>query len=139
LVEEYLVPLMDQVGDRWRHGHLDPAQEHLATATIRNFASGFFGSQAPPFAPAILITTPAGQLHELGAILAAAMAAAEGWRVIYLGAILPATSIAAAAHRCGVSAVALGVAYADGMPGLAAELTTLVGLLEGKPLIAGGR
>ena len=57
------------------------------------------------------MTTPARQLHELGALIAAASAAADGWQVTYLGADLPAEEIAAAAAQIGAKAVVLGIVY----------------------------
>jgi cobalamin-dependent methionine synthase I len=51
-----------------------------------------------------------GERHELGILAAAVVAAAEGWRVIYLGTDTPARSMVAtvAAHRPG--AVLIGFA-----------------------------
>ncbi len=139
LVEELLVPLMEQVGARWRHGTMDPAQEHLATAAVRGFVGGFVGFPTPASGPVLVVTTPAGQHHELGALLAAAMAAAEGWRVVYLGPNLPIASIARAATRAEARAVALGITYPEASPNLVAELRALLEALAGIHLILGGR
>jgi methanogenic corrinoid protein MtbC1 len=49
-------------------------------------------------APKILVTTPQGQLHELGALIVSAVASTEGWNVTYLGPNLPAEEIVGAAE-----------------------------------------
>jgi methanogenic corrinoid protein MtbC1 len=88
----------------------------------------------------ILVTTPAGQLIELGALLVAASAAAEGWGVVYLGADLPAADIAKAAAQLGARAVAISIVHATRDPALRDELEALAKALKGKrSLIVGGR
>ncbi|MHB8839912.1 MAG: MerR family transcriptional regulator, partial [Gemmatimonadaceae bacterium] len=77
LLDGVIAPLVRSTGDRWHDGTLTPAHEHLATAAVRRLL-GWLTDQyaAAPDAPALLVTTPAGQVHELGAALAAAAAAA---------------------------------------------------------------
>ena len=45
-------------------------------------------------AETIVLATPANERHEFGLLLAALIAATRGWRVVYLGADLPANEIA---------------------------------------------
>jgi methylmalonyl-CoA mutase cobalamin-binding subunit len=91
-----------------------------------------------PDAPRMLIATPAGEMHELGAMTVAAAAVGEGWRVIYLGPSLPARDIANAAEQVGAKAVALSVVYAGG-PATAAEVEAIDGALaDGVELFIGG-
>ena len=73
----------------------------------------------------LVVATLAGQLHELGALLAGAAAANLGWHVMYLGASLPAAEIAGAVHQCRGKAVALSLVYPEDDPRLATELTAL--------------
>ena len=108
-----------------RRPPLTPPRSHLASATVRSFVSSFLAASAPPTAPTVLVTTPAGQRHELGAVLAAATAAAAGCRVLFLGADLPAASIVHAAHRSGATAVALGITYPDATPDLVGEVDAI--------------
>ena len=54
---------------------------------------------------------PAGQRHELGALLVAGIAADQGWRVMYLGTDLPAEEIAAAVDASRASVVLLSLVY----------------------------
>jgi methylmalonyl-CoA mutase cobalamin-binding subunit len=66
-----------------------------------------------PKAPIIVIATPHGELHELGAMAVAAAALSAGWRVVYLGASLPAADIAAAANQVKAQVLALSVTSID--------------------------
>jgi len=79
----------------------------------------------PDSAPALIITTPAGQLHELGAIPVGAAAVSQGWRVTYVGPNLPAEEIAGAAQQKRARAVALSVVYPEDDPHLSGELRRL--------------
>lgn len=137
---EVAAPLLVAVGERWHAGTLGIAEEHLATAVTREVLGWIReSSEAAPGAPVLVIATPAGQVHEGGALLAAASAAAAGWRVTYLGADLPGREIALAAERTGARAVALSLIHPARDPGMGAELKAIrKGLPAGVPILAGG-
>ena len=86
------------------------------------------------------MTTPPGQEHELGALVVAACAGAEGWRATYLGPELPAESIARSVRQLNARAVALSLTYQDQEPAeLAEELRRLAAALPaGTALLVGG-
>jgi methanogenic corrinoid protein MtbC1 len=90
-------------------------------------------------APRLIVTTPAGQVHELGALMAGTAAAAEGWHVAYLGPSLPAEDIVAAVEANGSRAVALSIVLAA-EPQVESELEKLGQLLpENVAILVGGR
>jgi methylmalonyl-CoA mutase cobalamin-binding subunit len=140
MLEELLVPLLQEIGTAWRHGRISIRHEHLATAAIRAWLVGARQVQSPPaHAPAIVVATPAGQVHELGALMAALVAESAGWQVVYLGVDLPADEIAAAARQGEARAVALSVIYPPDDPRLPHDLRRLRRLLPGGlALFAGG-
>ena len=71
LLEELIQPLMERVGRLWQEGNLRVADEHMATAVVRSFVGSLpAGFQLTETAPHAVATTPAGQLHEMGALLA---------------------------------------------------------------------
>ncbi|MCG3154794.1 MAG: HTH-type transcriptional repressor CarH [bacterium] len=141
LIDQVLVPLIHEVGELWQVGTLRVVHEHLLTAAIRSFWSTIRSPQeALPGAPNMVITTPAGQIHELGAILAAATASAMGWRTTYLGPNLPAEEIAAALEFNQAQIVALSIVYPDDDPLLEHELRRLRHYLHPAiAIIVGGR
>jgi len=131
LIEGVLAPLLVEVGDRWRDGKLRVAHEHLATATVRSFVASMLESRRGERSDAtILVTTPAGQVHEMGALLAAFASSLDGWQVTYLGPNLPAEEIAAAARQLNVKAVALSIVFPVDDPRLSHELSRLRRLLS---------
>jgi cobalamin-dependent methionine synthase I len=92
-----------------------------------------------PGARSVLVATPAGDEHELGALLAAATATAEGWRIVNLGPDLPAREIATAAIQMKADLVALSVTYAADALETLQELRDLRAQLPDEiPLILGG-
>jgi DNA-binding transcriptional MerR regulator/methylmalonyl-CoA mutase cobalamin-binding subunit len=138
--EAVIAPLFQRVGDGWHRGELSIAQEHLATAAASAVLARLRAAlPAIPDAPVLVVATPAGERHELGALLAATVAASEGWRVVYLGPDLPAAEIARAAVRTEARAVGLSVVLASDPERTAAELAALREELPGEmPLLVGG-
>jgi len=140
-LREVIGPLIALTGEEWRDGHLGEAQEHLHTAVIRDFlAASVPGADVPVNAPEMIVCTPAGTAHELGALLATATARDLGWRVTYLGAGLPASEIAKAANARRARVVALSLVYPLGCEMVAGEITKLRQLLPSNvAIVAGGR
>jgi DNA-binding transcriptional MerR regulator/methylmalonyl-CoA mutase cobalamin-binding subunit len=141
LLEHLVVPLLHRLGELWQRGELRPTHEHLASAVVRSFLGGMYRAyDIPVTAPHLLATTPPRQRHELGALIVAAVAAGEGWRVTYLGPDLPPEEIAAAAREKGARVVALSLVYPPDDPLLGDDLRRLRRLLPAATaLIAGGR
>jgi methanogenic corrinoid protein MtbC1 len=139
-LDTLVVPLLECVGTRWREGTLRPVHGHLVSAVLRRVLDRVTESASSPLATAnLVVATPAGQVHEFGALLVAATAAAEGWRVTYLGADLPAEDIAEAAARTAARAAALSVIYPAGDPALKDELRRLrTALPKHVALLVGG-
>lgn len=110
LLEDVLGPLLVRIGTLCYDGDLRTVHEHLASAEVRSFVGTMHGAHRDPAqVPRIVVTTPAGQIHEFGALMVAAMAGAEAWDVTYLGPDLPAEEIAAAIELKQADAVALSI------------------------------
>jgi DNA-binding transcriptional MerR regulator/methylmalonyl-CoA mutase cobalamin-binding subunit len=141
LIDQVVVPLLKYLGEGWREGSVRIANEHMASVVLRTHLLRTLGSFQPPApAPCLVVTTPAGQHHEFGALLVAVTAALEGWRVLYLGTNLPAEEIAGAVQRSGAIAVGLSIVYPPDDPLLSEELRTLRRCLGDEVLIlASGR
>lgn len=139
-LEDIVPHLMHRIGDEWRGERLTIAQEHLASAAVvAIILESIRAVPEAPDAPRLLVTTPSGERHAVGAALAAAAAAIDGWTVIYLGVDVPAADIATAAATTGVRAVALSVVYADDPAQISRELHVLrATLAPNVPLLVGG-
>lgn len=113
-VDRVVTPLLVEVGNRWHRGALSPAHEHLATAVVRRVLAWVIDmASARTDAPSIVVATPAGEQHELGALLVHAAAAEEGWDVTYLGANLPAEAISRTARDREARFIALSAVYLE--------------------------
>jgi DNA-binding transcriptional MerR regulator/methylmalonyl-CoA mutase cobalamin-binding subunit len=119
-------PALQKVGQGWSEGTVSIAQEHLTSAVFQRVLGWILRVyQVKDGAPRLIVTTPPRHIHELGAMLAAATAAAEGWGVTYLGADLPIAEIMATARQLGANAVALSVVYPKVDAGLIIDLEQL--------------
>jgi methylmalonyl-CoA mutase cobalamin-binding subunit len=137
-MEQVMMPLMHLIGERWHTGSMRTAEEHMTTPIVRATLWSLKNSQrAEENAPELLVATPAGQKHELGAVMAAVVAASDGWRVTYLGSDMPATEIAAAAVTREVRAIALSLTYPSDDPAIGSELTILTGTVPAVVLVGG--
>lgn len=139
-VDNVVVSLMDEVGRSWENGDLSIAQEHLASAVVKAHLERVrLSMQATAGAPMIIAGTPSGQIHEIGAMMAAITAARMDWRVTYLGPDLPAQELADAAVRTRAQAVALSIVHPFGDSKTIIELRKLGNCLpSGVEILVGG-
>lgn len=141
LLRRVIVPLAWTVGERWRSGLFTASQEHFFTAISKVFLWNLTRQyHLDACAPKIVVGTPAGQIHDLGASIVAAAAANNGWNVCYVGANLPAFELAGAVQTTQSSALALSIVYPEDDPKLDLELAQLHRILPSEVrLLVGGR
>ncbi len=140
-LQHVIAPLIERMGDGWRDGTLRVVHEHFGTEVIRRMLSTSSPGVLPnPRNPRLLVTTPMGQLHELGAVMVASAAQHYGWSVVSLGPCTPAEEVLEALRQTHSDALALSIVYPDDDPDLGAELRRIA---SGAPpdtlLLAGGR
>ena len=140
-IDEAISPLCRRIGVLWAEGSLTVAHEHVASVAIRQVLSGLLDALriSDAASPSIVVATPGGERHEFGAMMAAAIASAAGWRAVYLGPDLPAAAIAAAARQAGASVIALSVVASVYAEPLMRELRELRGAVgENTEILIGG-
>jgi methanogenic corrinoid protein MtbC1 len=140
-IDEIVAPLLEIIGNMWKSGEIRILHEHIATAVIRKFLTTLIDNNSVTSnAPSILIATPKGQLHELGALIIGVIASSDGWNVTYMGPDLPGEEIAAAIERLKPKIVALSIVYPSDDFTLDKEMLKLQKLLDkDSSIIAGGR
>jgi len=133
-------PLLVRIGAEWEADRLTPAGEHMASAviedllmeSIRLVAVGSGGRK-------VLVATLEGEAHAIGAAVAAAVAAGEGWQVVYLGADLPAVEIARAAILARADLVAVSQIYSPDPAATVRDIRSIAAALPPPvSLVAGG-
>lgn len=139
-LEQVLSPLLIEIGTEWHAGRLEIVHEHAASAVVQQLLGRLTGElEVTSPSPCALIATPMGQRHSQGAMIAGAVAAHDGWRVVWLGADLPGAQIATAARDHAPDIVGLSVLTTDNLETLRSELLDLrKGLDAGTPLLIGG-
>ena len=140
-VIEVVVPLNTMVGDAWMRGQMEIFEEHVYIECLQcvlRMARGAMPEAAPLDRPRVLLSTLPGEPHSLGLLLAEALLALEGARVVSLGVQTPVWDIsrAALAHRSDI--VALGFTgcmnpnhVVDGLTELRSKLPPAVELWVG--------
>ena len=129
-VFDVMSPLFKTVGESWRRGEMDVAQEHLFSAIARSVLGNVIRRYAAhERMPLIAFTTPTGEPHEFGILLAALLAASEGLRVRYLGPDMPAASIARSASDAGARAVVVGAVRSRNAASLGRALKGIIDAL----------
>lgn len=129
-IDSMAAPFLREVGEQWHEGKLNISQEHLATAVLQRVIS-----EAAPLitgvkgSPTIVIATLGGERHANGALMAAATAGSEGWRVIYLGTDLPVSEIAETVNRTNAQAVGISMVFADRTSRIETDLRELESMI----------
>ncbi|MGA7801696.1 MAG: MerR family transcriptional regulator [Gammaproteobacteria bacterium] len=126
LLDQLITPMLRHIGEHWQAGTLRIGQEHLAASVTRSFLGRLSRtSNMDGTGPTLVVTTPVGQNHELGALMAAITAGSEGWNVVHLNPNTPADEIAASALATKARAVALSMVYPPDDPRIQDELRAL--------------
>lgn len=107
---ELVAPILREVGDRWHAGELSVAEEHAVTAQARALMATLLRTTSTPRgAPRALFATPQGHHHEVGAMVAALLAAERGVQPIYIGADVPWAELVPAARAAHAGVVVLSM------------------------------
>jgi len=124
LVKEVVSPCFDLIRAGQSRKELGIAHEKFAFGVANRLLGTLFRIYAPSVnATTILLATPAGERDELGLLMSALLAAAQGWRVIYLGADLPSDEIVLAIRLTNAKVLMLNLTSV--LPGTANQLTEL--------------
>lgn len=107
-----LVPLFREIGSKVASGEFSIAQEHTLSALFSFHLGQMIGQHYQKKTlkdDLILISTPTGEMHEIGILASALLCVHYGVKFIFLGTNLPAKSMAEAANALKPKAILLGV------------------------------
>ena len=140
VVEQVIAPLCRSIGEQWATGAICAAHEHIASVAMRDALGAMLDVLQPGAgSPRLVVATPAGERHELGALMSAVIAASAGWEVVYLGPDLPAADIGAVVTTLEARAVLLSVVRAADEAAVVREVRAIRALVPDEvPVVTGG-
>lgn len=109
---EVIVPLFHEIGNKVERNELSIAQEHTLSAIVTFHLGQMIGQHYQKKTlkdGLVLIAAPEGELHEIGLLSSTLLCVHYGIKFIYLGANLPAKSLAEAANALRPKALLIGV------------------------------
>lgn len=132
---QLVLPVMREIGERWRSGETAIAQEHFATGVLRERMLALGRNWGAGVGPRALLACLPGELHDLGLIVFGVVLRERGWRITYLGADTPLETVADTADKLQPAAVVL--AALDGAL-FEAHSESITALASGVPVLLGG-
>ena len=98
VLEEAVLPYLRELGERWERGDVSVAQEHFASNLVRGRLVALSRGWDRGEGPRALLACIEGEQHDLPLLAFGLMLRSYGWRICYLGATTPLTSIAETAR-----------------------------------------
>ena len=110
-VKRIVVPIRDEIVEQQVRSEVGLVQQRVASGLLRNTLSSLLRLySASDNAEALVLAMPLGEHDEFGLQVGAVLAAMHGWRVVYLGADLPAIEIAKAVRLTNARVLAINLA-----------------------------
>jgi DNA-binding transcriptional MerR regulator len=121
VISEVILPYLDDLGERWSNGSATIAEEHFATSLIRGRLLGLARGWDGGSGPRALLACPSGELHDLGLICFGIALRGHGWRITYLGADTPQSTLIEAAAQLAPDVIVLAATRPSRLRALAGE------------------
>jgi methanogenic corrinoid protein MtbC1 len=138
VVDSWLFPTLDALGEGWARGEIDVAGEHAASHAVhRRLSAAFDAAGSRSRGAAVVVGLPSGSQHELGALAFATAIRRRGLDVLYLGANVPVGSWETAVRSHGARAVVLAVVTPEDRPA-AVTVATRLAALKAAPMVCTG-
>ena len=129
-LDAVVVPLVDHLRVRVLDGSVRRSHGHLAHAVLRRVLDHVVATATAPLDSCdLVVTTLGGHAHEIDALVVAAAAAADGWRVTYVGPRVPADDVAETLKLLDARVLILSLAAPPGDREIPRELRRLRALL----------
>jgi MerR family transcriptional regulator, light-induced transcriptional regulator len=110
LVKRIISPIFDEVRERKTLKEFGVAHERVATGLLRRMLESLIRLYpSSGNLDTLVLAAPAGEGREFDLLLAALLAAVHGWRVVFLGADVPAAEIALAVRLTNARVLSLSV------------------------------
>ena len=125
-LDAIVVPLVEHLRQHTLDGSLRRPHRHLAHAVLRRVLDHVVATATAPLASRdLVVATLAGHAQELDALVLAAVAASDGWRVTYVGPGVSPDDLAELLAHVGARVLAVSVAATTGDRLMSRELRRL--------------
>ena len=124
VISEVIVPYLVDLGERWADGSATIAEEHFATSVIRGRLLGLARGWDGGSGPRALLACPSGELHDLGLICFGIALRGYGWRITFLGADTPQSTLIETAAHLTPNLIVLAATKSSRLRALASEART---------------
>ena len=139
VVDSWLFPTLEALGEGWARGEIDVAGEHAASHAVhRRLSAAFDAAGSRSRGPAVVVGLPSGSQHDLGALAFATAVRRRGMDVLYLGANVPVSSWEAAVRSHDARAAVVSVVTPEDRPAAVAVAERLLGHAPAPLVCAGG-
>jgi methylmalonyl-CoA mutase cobalamin-binding domain/chain len=125
LCEDVVRPALYEIGELWAAGEITVADEHVASAISDAILAciGPFTTPSLEGRHRVLVCCTEGELHAIGARMVGETFAAAEWSVQYLGASMPAESVASAVVDRRIDVLALSTTMPAHLPAVAETIS----------------
>lgn len=138
VTQHLLLPVLEELGSRWRSGEGSVAEEHFFSVYVRDkLGARFHHRTRAARGPRLLAACLPEEQHELGLLIFALAALDRGMRVVLLAARTPLEELAIAARRAECAAVVLSATVTPPESALGKQLQEAV-TAAGVPAFVGG-
>lgn len=138
VVRHLIVPLLEQLGQRWKTMDTGVAEEHFFAVILRNkLGARLHQRERSAQGKRLLCACLPEEQHEFGLLLFGLSAQAYGLRPVLLGANMPMASMPAAARQAQCDAIVLAGTFRGGDADLQSELAFLTQAVD-VPVFVGG-
>lgn len=127
VIRDVVLPYLHELGERWERGEASVAQEHFASALLRGRLLGLARGWGTGVGPLAVLACVPGEEHDLGLICFGLALRIRGWRIAYLGADTPPSSLTEAATLLRPSIVVANIVTARISTDTSQDLETLTG------------
>lgn len=122
---DIITPVLHSLGERWAAGQLTIAQEHFASSVLRGRLLGLARGWGRGTGPLALLACPPGEQHDLPLLLFGIPLREAGWRIVFLGADTPISTVERAVAAVAPRAVVLSAARPEPLRAVEQELAAL--------------
>lgn len=134
-VRDLILPALAEVGRRWEEGAVDISQEHFVSNLIRGRLLSLARLWGRGVGPLAVLACAPGEQHDISLLAFGLLLRSYGWRILFLGADTPISTLRQAAQTTGPAVIVI-VTFAPEL--LKTEATALRRLARIAPLYLSG-